>query len=88
MRMQNNTASILEKLNALKPSAATEELINSLLSRTHWKHPTSAFITSDHAIAQEVARGLDWFLGGHEISLNEDGNYVVQSRGYFHYIGA
>jgi len=59
---------------------------------TNWKLPTRELRCRDLEAAQDVAYAMDWYLGGHEMRTEIDAegrpDYVVSSKGYYHYIGA
>lgn len=59
---------------------------------TNWKLPTRELRCRSLEVAQEVAYAMDWYMGGHELRTEVDAagraDYVVSSRGYYHYVGA
>ena len=59
---------------------------------TNWKMPTRKLHCRSLGLAQEVAYAMDWYLGGHELQTVIDAagvaDYVVSSKGYYHYIGS
>lgn len=70
-------------------------LVKSIMSRHEdprgWKFPIKPFVTSDEALAREYADCLDFYVGGHEIIetwTTVGTQYVVASKGYYHYVGA
>lgn len=71
------------------PSVRVKAIVEVMYSKEHWKYPTDTFKTKDAAFALEVGAGLDWYLGGHEMTgPDAKGWFTLSSKGYFHYIGA
>lgn len=55
-----------------------------------WKWPVKPFVTSDKQLAEEYARCLDYYHGGHEEGekWTRDGHlYIISSKGYYVYCG-
>ena len=75
-----------------KPCEFGEAVVKLIQHPGNWKLSTGEFETSDIDKAERVAYALDWYMGGHEMrEETEKGgvtNYVVSSKGYYHYIGA
>jgi len=69
------------------PTEELTRIVEKLYNPTNWKLPTREFRTDNEHLARDVAYTLDWFLGGHEIR-REGTEWVVTSKGYYHYIGA
>lgn len=77
----------LDEMLAREPKGLVKEIAVAMFKEENWKDATAPFHTTDLALAQEVGRVFDWFLGGHE--WNQVGPvYVVSSLGYYHYTGA
>ena len=71
-----------------EPTQTVKDIVNAMQNQSNWKLATSAFKTMNLDMAEDVAYGLDWFMGGHEMNVDSDGYIVVTSKGYYHYIGA
>jgi hypothetical protein len=71
-----------------EPTQEVKDLIQQIQDSTNWKLPVRAFKTRSVELAQDVAYGLDWYMGGHEMEVRDDGWIIVTSKGYYHYIGA
>ena len=69
-----------------EPTARGKAGYESVLNRENWKDRTRRFITEDFEEAQEVARAMDWYLGGHEMEEFK-AIWIVQSAGYYYYVG-
>lgn len=66
--------------------------MESVQDSTNWKRSTRELRCRSLEMAQEVAYAMDWYMGGHELRTEVDAtgraDYVVSSRGYYHYIGS
>lgn len=71
-----------------RPTARVEAIIKAMQHPHNWKLPTSTFTTNIRSRAEDVAAGLEFYMGGSETRENGDGSFTVSSRGYYHYIGA
>jgi len=78
----------IEEMVSVKALKIARGLMDNLTNgRKTWKFPTETYKTSDVRLAGEISIGLDFYLGGSEVTC--DGNfYSVSSLGYYHYIGA
>lgn len=74
------------------PTELGRAAMESIQDPTNWKMPTRELHCRSLEVAQEIAYAMDWYLGGHELrtEIDADGraDYVVSSRGYYHYIGS
>jgi hypothetical protein len=74
------------------PTDLGRKAMEALQDPTNWKLPTRELRCRDLDTAQEVAYAMDWYMGGHELRIEVDAagrpDYVVSSRGYYHYVGA
>lgn len=74
------------------PTESGRLAMESIQDPTNWKMPTRELHCRSLDVAEEVAYAMDWYLGGHELRtvIDADGrpDYVVSSRGYYHYVGA
>jgi hypothetical protein len=74
------------------PTDMGRKAMESVQDPTNWKLPTRELRCWNLEAAQEVAYAMDWYLGGHELRVETDADgrpdYVVSSRGYYHYVGA
>lgn len=74
------------------PTELGEKAMWSVQHADNWKMPTRELHCRSLEVAQEVAYAMDWYLGGHELRTEIDAagraDYVVSSRGYYHYVGA
>lgn len=68
------------------PDAVAKEIVDSLYQRS-WKFALRPFVTSDRKLADRVADAIDYYVGGHERE-ERDGQIILTSKGYYHYIGA
>ncbi len=71
-----------------EPTQFVKDIVNAMQNAQNWKLPTTSFRTMNADLAQDIAYGLDWFMGGHEMEVDAEGFVVVTSKGYYHYIGA
>lgn len=69
-----------------EPTERVKSIVTAMYAK-NWKMPTAPFATRDRSLADDVAYGLDWYLGGHEMAEN-NGEFTVTSLGYYHYVGA
>ncbi len=80
-----------ENLSYMKPSVRADAIVKIIQNQTNWKQPTAlGYVTSNKAMADEVADALTWYMGGAEIAtkvLFGDTEYHVTSKGYYHYVG-
>jgi hypothetical protein len=74
------------------PTELGRRALESVQNPTNWKLPTRELHCRSIDTAMEVAYAMDWYLGGHELRTEIDAegrpDYVVSSRGYYHYVGA
>lgn len=73
------------------PTAYGEALFRACQDPRNWKYPVRPWSTQDRSLAEQFAYACDWYAGGHEWSEAPGCGgtiYTVQSRGYYHYIGA
>lgn len=72
------------------PTPRAKQIMDDICDPTNWKLPTSSFESSDPQLLAEVAHALNFYLGGHEVTLlNADTNLQrLSSRGYYSYVGA
>jgi hypothetical protein len=74
------------------PTELGRKAMESVQNADNWKMPTRKLHCRSLEVAQEVAYAMDWYLGGHELRTEIDAagraDYVVSSRGYYHYVGA
>jgi len=69
------------------PTELVTTICNAMMNKQNWKLPTSTFRTANKDTAEDVAYGLEWYLGGSETVVDRNGDYIVSSKGYYHYIG-
>ncbi len=73
------------------PTERAEAIFHGLTDADNWKLAVRPFITYDKQLASEVADCIVFYCGGVE-QLEERTRwgtaYVVQSMGYYHYVGA
>jgi hypothetical protein len=74
------------------PTELGRKAMESIQHADNWKMPTRELHCRSLDVAQEVAYAMEWYLGGHELRTEIDAegrpDYVVSSRGYYHYVGA
>lgn len=74
------------------PTDLGRKAMEAIQDPNNWKMPTRELRCRDLDTAMEVAYAMDWYMGGHELRTEVDAagrpDYVVSSRGYYHYIGA
>ena len=74
------------------PTELGRKAMESVQNADNWKMPTRKLHCRSLEVAQEVAYAMNWYLGGHELQTVIDAagvaDYVVSSRGYYHYVGA
>ena len=86
--------SILTLPKGLNVSYMSFKIANDLMhdlnnGRETWKYPIKAYTTKDRELAVDIAEAFDYYLGGSEFQVTNDGKfYAVSSLGYYHYIGA
>lgn len=74
-----------------EPSHKTKVAIEQIQDPKNWKMPTGIFGTFNKNRAEAVYEGLIFYMGGAEIREKETDQgvlYMVQSKGYYHYVGA
>ena len=73
------------------PTAESEQIMREHEDPRGWKWPIRQMVTDSKDVADDYAYCLNWYVGGHERieTWTTDGTqYVVSSKGYYHYIGA
>lgn len=73
------------------PSEALASVAKEMMNKKNWKlRTTCEFRTESLENAKKVGAALSFYLGGHEIRYEggANGEYIVTSKGYYHYIGA
>lgn len=73
------------------PTAEAVADMNTIENAENWKLATGIFSTTNKDRAENLCYALDWYLGGHEMieTWSTDGTeFLVCSKGYYHYIGA
>jgi hypothetical protein len=74
------------------PTSMGRAVMEGVQDPTNWKMPTRKLHCRSLKLAQEVAYAMDWYMGGHEMQTVVDASgvadYVVSSKGYYHYIGS
>jgi hypothetical protein len=74
------------------PSEFVQQVLKVLEDPRGWKYPLKPIVCDNEQTAREIAAGMDFYYGGHELVQNNDASgkesWVVGSRGYYHYIGA
>lgn len=74
------------------PTEIGRKAMEAVQDPTNWKMPTRELRCRDKDTAEEVAYAMKWFLGGCEFRVETDAagriDYVVSSKGYYHYVGA
>lgn len=74
------------------PSEEAERIVKSIQNPENWKYATACYYTYDKDLAESVAYCLDWYMGGHEMKIEQADRYgtlyAVSSRGYYAYVGA
>lgn len=70
------------------PTPEIDTIVRAMYNENNWKLPTYEYWTRDKQEADDVAYALDWHLGGHERQEHPNGDIVLTSKGYHHYIGA
>jgi hypothetical protein len=74
------------------PSQFAQDVLKVLEDPRGWKYPVRPIACDNEQTAREIAAAMDFYYGGHEmIQANDTAGkqqWVVGSRGYYHYIGA
>ena len=74
------------------PSQFVQDVLKVLEDPRGWKYPVRPIVCDNERTAAEIAAGMDFYYGGHELIQNNDAagkeQWVVGSRGYYHYIGS
>lgn len=75
-----------------KPSEFVQAVLKTLEDPRGWKYPIRPIVCDNEQTARDIAAGMDFYYGGHELIQNNDTDgkqsWVVASRGYYHYIGS
>lgn len=75
-----------------EPTEESKRIMGERQDLRNWKLPVKPYYTFDKKLADDVAACLDFYCGGHEMDIVEYNRYGtvyrVQSRGYYHYVGA
>ncbi len=73
------------------PSDESRKMMESQQDIRGWKFPISPAILTSKDTAEDYCYCLDFYLGGHEIVetwTTEGTQWIVSSKGYYHYVGA
>ena len=74
------------------PSQFVQDVLKVLEDPRGWKYPVRPIVCDNEQTALQIAAGMDFYYGGHEMIQNNDAfgkeSWVVGSRGYYHYIGS
>jgi hypothetical protein len=74
------------------PSQFVQDVLKVLEDPRGWKYPLRPIVCDNQQTAKEIAAGMDFYYGGHEMIQANDQQgketWGVGSRGYYHYIGA
>ncbi|SRR6266446_2094931 len=73
------------------PPEYVRRIMNAQHNPAGWKYPQRDYYTYDEALADDLARCYDFYLGGHELNVAEVTRYGtlyrVGSKGYYFYVG-
>jgi hypothetical protein len=74
------------------PSQFVQTVLKALEDSRGWKYPVRPIVCDNEQTAMELAAGMDFYYGGHEMLQSNDSagkqTWIVGSRGYYHYVGA
>ena len=74
------------------PSQFVQDVLKVLEDPRGWKYPLRSIACDNEQSARDIADGMDFYYGGHEMIQGKDSqgkeSWVVGSRGYYHYIGS
>jgi hypothetical protein len=63
-------------------------IFQSVSNEKGWKLPTKPVTVRNLKDAEFMMEAISYFVGGAELKDNKDGTWTIESRGYYHYIGA
>ena len=75
-------------MTIIEPTARAKDIVKAMEDPGNWKLPLGPYSTSDAGLAAEVEYAVGFYHGGSETWRSADGAYRIESRGYYHYIGA